>query len=481
MRRFASSWSGTLSKLGFRRKRNRCKNRHGVYHRRPSIESLEPRQLLSITVNTLVDENNGYSVGSSSLREALAHAAALPGDDTLNFDPSLTGGTIKLNSALYVDSNVAIIGLGIDKLTINAQGVSRVIEVAGGKNVSLSGLTLKGGGQVDIGAGVLNFGNLTLDRVHVTENSTSRTTPYTDSGGGIYSLYGSLHITNSTFDFNKARWNAGIGFYANETTDVFEISGSTISNNTARDLEGYGGIAGLGIYSHVVNATFKMTNSTVSGNSAPSYAGVFVAWNAGLTIVNSTITENAAMSTTGGIYASDSNSQVTLYNTIVAGNHDNSSNGTHRDLGRNSGSFNSASSNNLIGVVGGSGLTSPNGIVGNESVPKDPGLTPLGDYGGPTKTHALLHTSEAVDAGLYAKATEFDILSDQRGYHRFIDQNNIASNTIDIGAYELGLIVSTSDDVVDGNHSYGHLSLREASLWLNKDPTKIKLNSTPRC
>ncbi len=221
-------------------------------------------------------------------------------------------------------------------------------------------------------------------------------------------------------------------------------------------------------------------HARLSGNSAPSYAGVFVAWNAGLTIVNTTITENAATSTTGGIYASDANSQVTLYNTIVAGNHDNSSNGTHRDVGRNAGSFNLVSSSkNLIGVVGGSGLTVSNGIVGNESAPKDPGLTPLGDYGGPTKTHALLPTSQALDTGLFAKATEFSIFTDQRGYHRSIDQTDIASNTVDIGAYELGLVVSTANDVVDGNHSFGHLSLRESLALADQRSGKNQIEFDP--
>src|SRR4051812_35376369 len=96
MRRFASSWSGTLSKLGFRRKRVRSKNRQGVYHRRPAIESLEPRHLLSITVNTLVDENDGINVGGVSLRDAIAQSAITTSTDVILFDSSLTGGTIRL-------------------------------------------------------------------------------------------------------------------------------------------------------------------------------------------------------------------------------------------------------------------------------------------------------------------------------------------------------------------------------------------------
>src|SRR5262249_9087865 len=50
------------------------------------FESLETRTLLSITVNTLVDESNGVGIGGISLRDAIA--AAAPGD-TINFAPSL--------------------------------------------------------------------------------------------------------------------------------------------------------------------------------------------------------------------------------------------------------------------------------------------------------------------------------------------------------------------------------------------------------
>src|SRR5215475_10776992 len=50
------------------------------------FESLEARTLLSITVNTLVDENNGVGVGGISLRDAIAAAAS---GDTINFAPSL--------------------------------------------------------------------------------------------------------------------------------------------------------------------------------------------------------------------------------------------------------------------------------------------------------------------------------------------------------------------------------------------------------
>ena len=55
---------------------SRCGARSGASHRRRlQIERLENRQLLAITVDTLVDENDGIGVGGISLRDAIAAAS----------------------------------------------------------------------------------------------------------------------------------------------------------------------------------------------------------------------------------------------------------------------------------------------------------------------------------------------------------------------------------------------------------------------
>jgi hypothetical protein len=60
--------------------RKRCPSgitgtQHG-FARPLRFEPLEDRRLLSITVNTLVDENNGIGVGGISLRDAIAAAVS---------------------------------------------------------------------------------------------------------------------------------------------------------------------------------------------------------------------------------------------------------------------------------------------------------------------------------------------------------------------------------------------------------------------
>src|SRR5262249_16650523 len=86
------------------------------------FERLESRQLLSITVDTLVDENNGVGLGAgTSLREAIAAAAS---GDTIDFSVtgtiSLSVGSGNTNHQLTINKNLTINGPGANLLTIQA-------------------------------------------------------------------------------------------------------------------------------------------------------------------------------------------------------------------------------------------------------------------------------------------------------------------------------------------------------------------------
>jgi hypothetical protein len=66
------------------------------------------------------------------------------------------------------------------------------------------------------------------------------------------------------------------------------------------------------------------------------------------------------------------------------------------------------------------------------------GLASLGDYGGPTKTHALLSNSAAIDAGDNAVALAYLLDQDQRGLDRIVDWDEDEFEArVDIGAVEL--------------------------------------------
>ncbi|RIK71466.1 MAG: hypothetical protein DCC67_20315, partial [Planctomycetota bacterium] len=97
-------------------------------------------------------------------------------------------------------------------------------------------------------------------------------------------------------------------------------------------------------------------------------------------------------------------------------------------------------------------LTGPGNLLNVDT----PGLGPLADYGGPTKTHALLPGSAAIDAGdpnFNAQLTPHD----QRGpgFTRSFDNAGVSlpgRGPVDIGAYEVNLpkVISV---VVDGSAS----------------------------
>jgi hypothetical protein len=67
----------------------------------------------------------------------------------------------------------------------------------------------------------------------------------------------------------------------------------------------------------------------------------------------------------------------------------------------------------------------------------NPKLDALADNGGPTKTHALLSDSPAIDAGNNEYVDLYSLAYDQRGQSRVRDGNLDGLLVADIGAYEV--------------------------------------------
>jgi Right handed beta helix region len=223
-------------------------------------------------------------------------------------------------------------------------------------------------------------------------------------GIGVYGYNSAATLTNSTLT-NNAAFGGG-GAYASYDGSLTLVN-CTVSANTSTN---GGGIAAY----H--RGSLTLTNCTVSGNSGSRYgAGITVVNNSQGTLTNVTVSGNTAASGGGsGFYVLNS-STITLNNTIVAGN-------TNGDILVNQASSVSGS-NNLIGTGGSGGLM--NGINGNLVGVTNPLLAPLGNYGGPTQTMALLPGSPAIDAG--NSSLESGTL-DQRGMSY--------AGTVDIGAFE---------------------------------------------
>ena len=419
-------------------------------------------------VTTDADENDfDYSANDLSLREALVLAASNPGEDVITFAPWVQYITLD-GTALSITSDVIITGPGADKLTIDANGLSRVFSVNSGVEATISGLTITGGLSTGGGGGVYNNGDLTLLDVDVIGNQTNT------YGGGVYvSGTGTLVVDGSTFDDNHAvgtTGNAGHGAIGGNFKAglSLQISNSTFSNNSGSSVSAASSGGAIGVYGLDPTTAFEISNSTFSGNSAGGGGALQLNSASGMTgsIVNSTIAYNSATAGAGG-GVSNVNATITLHNTILAAN--TATNTTYHDAAGASLSGGGTSSHNIIGQIGGSGLT--NGVNGNKvgtlTVRIDPLLAPLGDYGGRTKTHALLVGSPALDAG---KGSLTD-LYDQRGYTREVDlpTSNGIDGYRDIGAYEAGegttLIVRSDGDRNDSiglKATVDSLRLREA-------------------
>jgi CSLREA domain-containing protein len=412
MRSLPGSWSRTLSALGFSRGRVRRGRSALAKGRRLAVESLEPRQMLSITVTTLADELGG--TGNLSLREALQQAASNSGPDTIDFDPALfaTGpATIALTydgadpgsvaDPLLINSDVTIEAPGADLLTIDAGGLGvHVITVASGTEVTLRGLTITGGeGGGSYGTGIDSLADsLTIDLCVITEN-------HGYGVGGVYQSGGSLVVTNSVVAFNNVGNYMAGGIVVTGGTLLLE--NSTVADNVT-------GSHGGGIRLEYATATIK--NSTISGNTAGGNGGGIYATGSSLSISSSTITNNYATYYGGGIYSYDG---ATVNNTIITGN--TTSQGTDNIYGSISGQYN---------------LTWG-----------DAGLAPLADHGGLVPTHALLPTSPAIDAG------DPSALAGQNGIPEFDTRgggySRVLAGRIDIGATDAHVIKRSSGNKVE--------------------------------
>jgi hypothetical protein len=144
-----------------------------------------------------------------------------------------------------------------------------------------------------------------------------------------------------------------------------------------------------------------------------------------------------------------SSSNLTLNNTIVAGNFRGASPGSRDDVFVNVafGSFiDPGSSNNLIGVdTGLSDISNGNSgnQIGTAAVPIDPRLGALANNGGPTKTHFLLSDSPALNAGsngLALSETGSPLTTDQRG----TGFPRINNTRVDIGAFEANYTITAT-------------------------------------
>ena len=329
--------------------------------------------LATIGVNTTADEFGAAGTGCS-LREAIYAAntnaafggcpAGDPGADVISLPAGIYTLTIPNAGGLNEDSNatgdldvnesLTIQGGGsgstiIQAGTDNTNGIDKVIALnptcTAGVNVTISGVTVRYGRNSQAanstdysqtGAGLDFCANGTGETFTLSDAVLAENTNLHGYGGGlnIDSLPGSLtvNISNVTFQNNiiaadttsNQGTGAGINIFGDSPT--VSITGSTFSGNQVLRTNGGGGAI---FYrpSSAVTAGLSIVNSTFSNNSAVGPGGAIYSdlnlANTNVTILDSQFTGNsAAANFGGGLYLANlqPGSAYALHNLLISGN-----------------------------------------------------------------------------------------------------------------------------------------------------------------
>lgn len=326
---------------------------------------------------------------------------------------NLTGVTFKSNSAtgnggaLYVTTANSNVTLDGTKFTANSSGSN--------------------GGAVFMNTGTF----LTVKNSAMSGNIASA------DGGALYFFSGgSLVVDNSTLSGNRAG-SASVGggalyFFgaataappAGYTANTLIVSNSSITNNTSA-------LAGGAFVLPSFTGTLQVINSTLTGNTASTSGGaIAITSGAGsLAVIDSTIVGNTASATAantggGGIARTSTTAgTVNIANSIVSNN----TNINGPDILSSS----VTTTNVNFSAVGSSTGWTASGTSGNNLAPgTNLLLTPLGNFGGSTRTIAPLPGSPVLDAGSDA-LVPVGFTLDQRG-GSFVRN----AGTVDIGAVE---------------------------------------------
>lgn len=396
-----------------------------------------------------------------TLRAAVMQANVTPGDHIIRLQPVLYRLTVpgagedqSISGDIDLVGRITIIGAtggGRLRTIVDATGLNDRVFDARSNSSSLQSLTITGGAlgtttgnstEFD-GGGVRAFGTFTLLDSTVRNNTASR-------GGGVAIFQGTSTILRSTITNNSATAgdtsliaDGGGGIFS--INNVFSLRDSTVQNNTSAHTGGGITLAPISFPS----IPMRIDRSLITNNSSQhDGGGVFVTGNNGgrAVIENSTVSANRGLRFGGGVGADrfPSDKPLVVRASTIAGNSVPFFNGggiaapdgspleltnvvLSNNLGGNCSAFNIQNSTFNISSDTFCGFNSFDGSLNNTSSK----LGPLQFNGGPTRTHALLEGSPAIDGGVSFIAIAFD----QRGALRFAEFRP-GGNRFDVGAFE---------------------------------------------
>ncbi|MEM9659697.1 MAG: choice-of-anchor Q domain-containing protein, partial [Planctomycetota bacterium] len=353
---------------------------------------------------------NSTPAGASRGGGVYAYQSVLNFSDDVLIARNRTTGSNSQGGAIFasqseVNLTNAIVSLN-ETTGTGSQGGGIYVE-AGAANISdtlLSQNNTSGAGAW--GGGLFNDGG----EVEFYESSVILNTVsgLSSNGGGIVNLGGNLLVRDSEVSQNEATWDEarGGGVYS-ETgllgPDLTSIVNSTVSGNFAARRGG-------GVFN--AGGRTELSYSTVTDNTVP-----FNNVGAGVASLGSTLT-----------------TLTSLESTIVAGNNGGGAvPGT--DIDFVDGDFENSFLSLGYNLVGTGDALPAFDQPGDQINVLDPMLEPLADNGGPTRTHALMEGSPAINAGNpNFDPNDFDppLEFDQRG----APFARVNQGRIDIGAFE---------------------------------------------
>ena len=293
---------------------------------------------------------NNNDSGPGSLRDAIVTACA---GDAVTFDASVDGQTIKIDDELVIDTNIDILGNGMEHTVIDGMFSDRIFQIKENVIASIKLVAIRNGRRSfsDNGGGILNHGVLTIEQLRIDNSGAHQ-------GGGIYNSSSAILTSKEVLisENTSGASEGGGGIYNEGTADFISCAfSSNVSSNDG------GGVFNIG--------TMSLINTAISGNEAGPFSdeeggGIYNRGN--LSSINTSIAGNRA-DNGGGIF-NHTDGTLEITNTIIANNNDENrsddilNQGTITDHGYN-----------LIGDITGINLMlHPNTLFGDDMNPLDP-------------------------------------------------------------------------------------------------------------
>ena len=345
----------------------------------PPAPSVAPDQ--PTYTGTTHDVTSSADSGAGSLRECLSLCVS---GDRIEFDDTMSGVTIELNSPLVIDCDIHIQGPPSGDLKISGEGRSRVLEVEPGVTAVIRDLWIQNGSESSAAGIELDGAVLFLERVVIHDNAVSSTV---GRGGGIQTLNASTLVMTDCIVQRCEAFNGG--GIAHDGGLLIARRCAFVANNTT-------GNAGAAV---VTQARCMFENCIFEGNVAPGGWGGAIFISGGdddgdVTMIHCTLDNNEAEE--GGAIA-NSEGVLRLFG-VAIGAHttlDPAVNAdVHQDLGvlvvRNTYISNGSNTPIVDGIDG--------NRAGTTAAPLDLGLMSLTDLGGPIPHMILETTSILIDS-----------------------------------------------------------------------------------